>query len=569
MDASPLLAVLPVRAAVVRCHDGVVVDASPAFWAEAATMAPGVSLAAAWSALALGVGPALAEIAAGAAAVELAVDLAGGPRAVACRRLAGPGEGAHAVVTVEAPPRGAPRPVVPLTEVRASIRCGVVVEDARGQIAMSNPTAAALLGPWCAAGGGWASVTAGWILTDADGHALDPAQLAPAQARAGRTAVHHQVVGVRGPAGDERWLALDAEPLLDDDVGVRAVVTTVTDRTELTVLVRELSTSRARLAEVMDAGDDGYFARDLTTGHVLHSARLNAIVGRPPVDTEADGAAWRERAHADDRPAVDAAYQAVLAGQQERFDLTYRVRHEDGGDRWVRSRGKVVARDRAGRPLRLVGTVTDVDRAQRREAELAASERRIARATASGKVGLWELDLATGVAWRTPRHADIFGDSGPWGLAAFRAAVVPEDRPLVDRAVEVCRRAGDMQFECRIRRGDGRLRWIAVAAEAEVGADGAAVRLVGTVADITERKWIELDLTQVAEQARHRVDALERALADGGAITGLVRICMHCRSVRHDDGSWQHLEAYVAARAPVQFSHGICPTCTAVHYPDR
>jgi diguanylate cyclase (GGDEF)-like protein/PAS domain S-box-containing protein len=63
--------------------------------------------------------------------------------------------------------------------------------------------------------------------------------------------------------------------------------------------------------------------------------------------------------HPDDTGAVEAAVAAAIAGRTERLDAEARVRHRDGHWVWIRMQGKVVF-DAARRPLRMLGTVTDI-----------------------------------------------------------------------------------------------------------------------------------------------------------------------------------------------------------------
>jgi PAS domain S-box-containing protein len=58
------------------------------------------------------------------------------------------------------------------------------------------------------------------------------------------------------------------------------------------------------------------------------------------------------------------------------------------------------------------------------------------------------------------------------------------------------------------------------------------------------------------------------ALAEVTALSGMLPICMHCKQIRNDAGYWEQIEAYISSRSEAQFSHGICPTCMAKHYPD-
>jgi response regulator RpfG family c-di-GMP phosphodiesterase len=66
--------------------------------------------------------------------------------------------------------------------------------------------------------------------------------------------------------------------------------------------------------------------------------------------------------------------------------------------------------------------------------------------------------------------------------------------------------------------------------------------------------------------ARQKAE-LEEALARIKQLEGVIPICMHCKSIRSDDASWQQLEAYISDHTDALFSHGICPTCFEHFYP--
>ncbi len=77
-----------------------------------------------------------------------------------------------------------------------------------------------------------------------------------------------------------------------------------------------------------------------------------------------------EAIHPDDRPGYRAARIAYLKDSAERAEFTYRVRMASGDYRWLRDQ-TVVERDAAGRVTRLVGAVSDITEARRREADYA------------------------------------------------------------------------------------------------------------------------------------------------------------------------------------------------------
>jgi hypothetical protein len=57
--------------------------------------------------------------------------------------------------------------------------------------------------------------------------------------------------------------------------------------------------------------------------------------------------------------------------------------------------------------------------------------------------------------------------------------------------------------------------------------------------------------------------AAERTLAEVKQLQGLLPICAYCKRIRNDDNYWEQLESYIGERSGAQFSHGICPECSA------
>ena len=107
-------------------------------------------------------------------------------------------------------------------------------------------------------------------------------------------------------------------------------------------------------------------------------------------------------------------------------------------------------------------------------------------------VGQWDLDIEAGTASRSLLHDRIFGYDEllpEWTYEQFLDHVHPEDRDGVDEAFEEATRDGTQwDFECRIRRADGAERWIWARGRVWHDASGETARMLGVVADITDRK---------------------------------------------------------------------------------
>ena len=122
-------------------------------------------------------------------------------------------------------------------------------------------------------------------------------------------------------------------------------------------------------------------------------------------------------------------------------------------------------------------------------------EERLNLVQEAGEFGMWELDLKTGATWKTLRHDRIFGyeESIPhWNFPMLLNHVLPEDRQEVAAKFNESVSSGTtLDFECRIRRADGRIRWIWVQAKPKLDDRGKVALMAGVVKDITDRKRME------------------------------------------------------------------------------
>jgi PAS domain S-box-containing protein len=142
-------------------------------------------------------------------------------------------------------------------------------------------------------------------------------------------------------------------------------------------------------------------------------------------------------------------------------------------------------------------------------AALRLSEARLEVALKAGRLGAWELDIATGVATRSPVHDELFGYTPPrpsWTYADFLEHVIHEDRPDVEESFRTAlAERGAWHFECRIRRADGEIRWLEALGGPAPETDGAVEIMLGVVSDVTERKAHEERQKILLDELNHRV----------------------------------------------------------------
>ncbi len=135
---------------------------------------------------------------------------------------------------------------------------------------------------------------------------------------------------------------------------------------------RALLASDESLRLVLDATNDGVWDWNVKTGAVHHSPRWIASLGYTSAEVPARVSFWESLVHPDDLPRMREALQAHFDGKTEIYECENRLRTKSGAWRPNRDRGKVVERAADGRPLRMVGTDTDITELQQRQGEIAA-----------------------------------------------------------------------------------------------------------------------------------------------------------------------------------------------------
>ena len=104
-----------------------------------------------------------------------------------------------------------------------------------------------------------------------------------------------------------------------------------------------------------------------------------------------------------------------------------------------------------------------------------------------------------------------------------------------------------LEHRCRITAMDGREYTVIWNITVMAGEDSQPEFLICTGIDITE---------------------LQEALSKIKILSGFLPICSFCKKIRDDRGYWESLEEYICSHSEAKFSHGLCPECRRIHYPE-
>ncbi len=266
-----------------------------------------------------------------------------------------------------------------------------------------------------------------------------------------------------------------------------------------------------RIELAMRTLNEGIYDWDIAGDSIYYSDGVFRAVGTTSgtIRTALD---WRNRIHPDDLPKYDAALRAHLKGETARFECDYRFRADDGTLHWARQHG-VATRDARGRAIRLTGSTGDISELKAVEAVLAQSQERYALATQAATEGIYDWDLETGSLYLSDRAKEFFAvDGDALTPAAWNMLVHREDfqgyRDAIGRYFR--KAAPQFEHEYRMRNAAGDYAWVLDRAVAVRDKADRAIRLVGALTDITERKNAEIDLRRARDEA---IEALERQTA--------------------------------------------------------
>lgn len=189
----------------------------------------------------------------------------------------------------------------------------------------------------------------------------------------------------------------------------------------------------------------------------------------------------------------------AAAGATPRIDLEA---PRGDGSRIVLDLQVAPLRDADGAIARLVVSALDITERERASASLRESEERLRLAVEAGRLGSWDVDLATGRCVVSPRTAEIFGVQ-PQDLALhadWLQFVLPEDRAVVQEAMrEAIAQNTPYRVVFRIVRPSGEIRFVASSALIKRDAAGRASHVVGVHLDVTDERRAEEELRRAVD----------------------------------------------------------------------
>jgi len=375
------------------------------------------------------------------------------------------------------------------------------------------------------------------LLGRSDDELLPPAIAATLQAQDRRVLAGETLLNLEQEfvmlSGEGTYLTSKA-PLRDAEgaiVGLYGIARDMTERLRQETALRAAEATAARLQgemrwkDALEAAGHGVWDWHVDSGHVDLSLTLIRMFGYDEADIGPDVSEWSRRVHPDDLAATQAALQAHLAGETPGYASVHRLRCKDGGWKWTLDCGAVFERDAAGKPLRVLGTHTDITAQMEAEARLRESEQRLRHSEERARrqwieldaiyttapVGLFVLDRELRFLRLNERLAEMNGLPVTAHLGRRVREIVPDladmAEPLFQRVIDRAEPLLDVQLSGETVAQPGIRRHWREHLYPMKDAEGQVVGINGVVEEITEIKRIEEEIRALNADLEAKVAA--------------------------------------------------------------
>lgn len=272
----------------------------------------------------------------------------------------------------------------------------------------------------------------------------------------------------------------------------------ITDRKSSQQAIQE---SEERLQFALEAASQVAWDWNLQNNEVIYSGSYKKLYGFSEDELKNDFSDWVSRIHPEDRKKMQELVTAHIQSRNLDHDSQYRIRDSEGNYRWIMAKGRLVSFDEEGKPLRMIGTHTDITDAVNRELELKQINERFNCMMQATHELLWEWDVVNNKIFRSKdgrRNALELPNGSPIEkMDQLLQRVHPDDLENVHSILNKVLKAPHghtFELEYRFRRRNGDYAYVYDRAILLRDENNQPVRVIGSAQDISERKRLEKDL---------------------------------------------------------------------------
>jgi PAS domain S-box-containing protein len=259
-----------------------------------------------------------------------------------------------------------------------------------------------------------------------------------------------------------------------------------------------------KLQDIVDHSTNLFYRHD--TNHILTyvSPQSEEFLGCSPEEAKQQ---WTEflTDHPINKKGKEYADKAIKTGQpQPPYEL--QLKKKTGEKIWVRVNEAPVVED--GKTIAIVGSLTDITDRKRYQEQLQENLERYQYVTKATNDAIYEWDIEDDSLFLGEAFSDLFGHdpgSNNYSLDEYTQFVHPEDHPEAQESLDRTLEDPSKHYwkhEYRFKKSDGKYAHVIENGYIIRNEDGDAIRMIGSLRDVTEQRELEQLLEQAYSMAR-------------------------------------------------------------------
>jgi len=279
-------------------------------------------------------------------------------------------------------------------------------------------------------------------------------------------------------------------------------------------LEKELKKSNEQLNLAIEGSGIGMWDWNVPTGETYYTEGWVENFGYNINEVPPHISAWDNLLHPDDREKTFQALNENLNGSNDFYENEHRVRDKSGNWRWFLARGKVMARDETGNPLRHMGTFVEISDRKQAEKELNESQHRLQSILDNTSAIIYIKDKDGKYLLTNTRYESLFNKQKGDFISKTDYDIFPKEIADTFRVndLQVFDSGQPLEIEESAFHNEAIYTYLSI--KFPIRDDSGAVKWVcGISTDISDRKNVEGELLRKEQEANALLNATEDAVA--------------------------------------------------------
>lgn len=302
--------------------------------------------------------------------------------------------------------------------------------------------------------------------------------------------------------GDYKWISWKSSEVFGEEGVAYAFGRDVTDKVKLNNLLEDSN----RLAKL------GSWEVDLSDGSNYWSSITRELMEVPDDFSPTPESGIQLYKEGSSRESIREAVKLCIE-EGHSFDLEVILVTYKGDEKWVRVLGK--AEKKGGKVSAISGSIQDISERKAAEMELRKSNERFEKASMASNDAIWDYDAEADKLYWSNGYKTLFGhDPGrsSHNLQGWLDKIHPKDFQRTKTSWDKMRNDPNMEYwkeEYRYKKADGIYATVEDRGLIVRNKTGQAIRIVGAMSDISQRKEFEASLQELNSELKKQAKELE------------------------------------------------------------